>query len=309
MIRWSGLRIDILAFLILLMAGIPAFSAVYRSNELMMALEELPYATSSGYELETGDGVRILYLDGVEIARETVSDGFVVLDGSDGSCIVSRYDDDGRLVYRSDSGIETRYTYDDGGILSSATFTGPDGLVGVNEYFHTADGTITRIDSYQGGVYLFPSSSTFSFFLDGDSAVYMDDGADSVPAGEDVEKTGFSPLPDGGIMVSRSDGTVVEYDVSGRVVSTSGPDSSVSYSYDGDGNICLVTSTFGDRKVREEYSGGGLVSRMTDYDGGRMVEELFDAGGRVEVRYRDGNPYVRIVYDDDMSTVKEVVRL
>lgn len=309
MIRWSGLKTDFISFLILLQVCIPAFSTVYRSNGLMMALEELPHATSSGYELEIDGDVGILYLDGTEVARRTVSDGSVVLSGSDGSQVVSRYDGDGRLVYRSDSGIETRYAYDGRGILSSATFTGPDGLVGVNEYFHTPEGTITRIDSYQGGVYLLPSSSVFSFSIGDDSGVFTKDGAVSDPVVEDGEKSGFTPLPDGGVRVSRSDGTIVEYDGSGRIVATSGAGSSVSYSYDGQGNIMMVSSTFEDRKVVEEYSQGGLVSRMTEYDDGRTVEERFDNGTRVETRYRDKEPYVRIVYDEDMSTVREVVRL
>ncbi len=269
----------------------------------MMRLESLDGLACSGYELETEDGISILYLDGKEISR-------LIEDGSSSSVYHGdelveerRYDEEGRLVYIFDSGMEIRYFYDESGLLSSATFSTADGL-GVNEYVHDSFGSITRIDSYEGGVYLFPSSDLFSFSIAGEVRVFDNDGEE-----DGKEEAVFTSLPDGSIEASRRDGVVNVYDAQGRLSGRKDGDSSFSYAYDENGKLSSILEEYPDKSIKEVYEDDVLSSRITSYPDGRSVEERFEYGGKVEIRSRNSIPYVKIVYDFDMKTVKEVERL
>ena len=268
----------------------------------MMRLESQDGLMSSGYELETDGSVSILYLDGKEILRR-IEDGFSssVYQG-DELVEERRYDQEGRLAYIFESGNETRYFYDGSGLLSSATFSSSDGL-GVNEYVHSSSGAISRIDSYEGGVYLFPSDDLFSFFLADEVRVF------DKKEEKEEEAASFTALPDGGIEASRQDGVVNAYDAQGRLVSRKDGDSLFSYAYGDDGKLSSVIEEYPDKSIKETYEDGAILSRITSYPDGRSVEERFEDKGKVEIRSRDFVPYVKIVYDLDMKTVKEVERL
>lgn len=305
MIHWSVSTLKrLFAVFIPFLCILPLDAAFYKSNALMMRLEDQEGLVYSGYELEIKDGLSILYLDGKEVLR-------LVEDGSSASVYQGdelveerRYDEEGRLVYFFDSGTEIRYYYDGSGILSSATFSNADGL-GVNEYVHSPLGAITRIDSCDGGIYLFPSSELFSFGLADDVRVF-----DKNEENEDEEEAvAFTSLPDGGIEASRKDGVVNIYDAQGRLSSRRDGDVLFSYAYDEDGNLSSVLEEYPDRSIKETYVDDALSSRITSYPDGRSVEERFEDKGKVEIRSRNSVPYVKIVYDLDMKTVKEVERL
>lgn len=308
MIPWSVSKAErCAAFLLIIFICCSSYASFYSSNALMMKLEEKDGLDMGGYELESFQGTDILYLDGNEVSRR-VSDGSAVRIEEDGVVVnIVGYDGQGRPGYRFEDGIESRYSYTEDGLLFSVSVTGPDGLEDVKQYYHSPSGDIVRMDSSDGGVYLFPGPSLFSFSLGDEMHVFSSMEEKAAP---DDDGTVFTSLDDGGMEAVRPDGSVVRYDAEGRIVGLSSGGRVSSYTYFPDGGLESVSTVFDGCTELETYGEDGvLVSRLTSYPGGRAVREDFSDNVRVETRYRDSSPYVRIVYEADMKTVKEVVRL
>lgn len=250
------------------------------------------------------------------------------------------YDATGRLVRKEsfDNGeataIETM-TYSAGRLAESENRT-PDGEVLWRDRFvYDSEGLLRRVvRAYPSGderrsEYTFQGGSLLQeWHGNGGAGILIRYGA----AGREVARENW----DGDVLVTRESfeyadsgvirrsvvtdfaedsRTVVTYDADGRPVAeerTVGETvaSTVTYEYDGE-----------DLAVRREESGEGLLETRYEYEGGEIAAESFytdglltkrilypEEGRRVEERFRVGDLFLRIYFEDDVRTREEVIR-
>lgn len=291
--------------LILLLSLHPLFSSTYfESNELMQRKGEIEALSGYSWELETKSGEDILYKDGiVHSSKRYHSDGYEMLrDGYrervilNSSGLIER-----KLVEWEDRSEEYNYFYDDG-VLSSYNLSVNGEMARMVEYLTAESGALVAFES-NGMHYL--STDFFVFTSDG-ATVRVEDGntEESVDLDCDIEA-----LSDGGY-IKRTAGYEARYSSLGRLMWENSDGVENSYHYNEDGTLSLRSTTDGSETVDEYFENGRAYRIVTKKDNDILSDKTYLESGEIEeIRYLEGKPSYKIIYDRDGKRVKEVVKL
>ncbi len=289
-------------------------AAFFSSNALGQDLGPIPALAGSGYEGESSDGRIVIYSDGVPV-RERLEDesGYTVTAG--GIEEIVAFDSEGRRrswTLRSPGREETHTYFYDGSRLASVSVSVDGNLERRVVYLETPSGTLAGL-SGSGRSYISPD---FYIYEEDDGFVRFS----YHESGRTVRTDSFSEAPeytiaDDGCWTERTVGEdgeeiIRRYDPQGRLAEETAGGVITAYAYGDDGDLSEVSVTDGGSVEHTIYSNGRRVASEYLLDGIMQRERHYpDDGGIEEIRYRDGIPEYRILFDGDGQRVKEVERL
>ena len=293
------------AFLfLLLLIPVPLFSAVFTSNSIAQALEEKDALEGTGYELETGDRGYTLYLDGAPIEERSADDGGYTIVSEDRE---ERVDTENgrrtrRIVKEGDS--ETIYTYFyDGDRLSSVSISTDGSLEKRIIYLDTASGTPAAL---AGDIEGYITPSYYIYTLDGTVIKAEGESGWTPPASYILQSDGTWRES------TVVDGRPVErvYSPTGLLLSTEGSGVMEEFRYSSDGELLSSVERRGGNTDVTRYENGNVKS-ISHYSGTELasVRTYLDSGDVEEIRYENGSPRARILFDSDGLRIKEVENL
>ncbi len=291
--------------LLLLLISLPLYSAPFASNALGQDLGPIDALTGSGYEGESADGRTLIYLDGEIIKeRESLSDGYIIREGEREERVIA---ENGRRVSRTitEPGRieEYRYTYEDD-VLSSVTYSVNGEIESITDYIETPSGTLAGI------------SGTEENYFTPEYLVYVRDGnvlrAYYAPRDAEIPE-GYTQREDGSwIGTYTSAGETIErvYSQDGLLLSEKREGREDIYSYDENGTLIQDEVIEGDTRMVIWYEDGRPTRSERYYQDRIIADRVYREDDRIsETRYRDGEPYARILFDRDGLRVLEVENL
>lgn len=290
--------------LLCLLLPLPLSAAVFSSNSIGQEISPKEMLDGSGYELEREGGVSTLYMDGNPVMVRTESDeGYTVeSEGYEESVVIS----DGRRERSTirEGGRETSYTYFyDGDRLSSVSISVDGELAKRIVYLDTASGTPAAFSGDISG-YILPSC--YIYTLDGSVIRSDNDSSWIPPMSYTLEENGNWREE------STIDGRPVTkiYSPEGWLLSAEGSGVVEEYRYSDDGTLLSAIERRGRQSKVTRYAEGKAVSVST-YDGSALqsVRSDLDDGSIEEIRYEDGKPRARIIFDSDGLRIREVENL
>lgn len=272
---------------------------------------------ASVWQVQDQDQGYVLMVDGQPyLTLERGADSQVV--EMEGQRIVRTFDE-GRLVsvnVEDASGITTyAYEYADDGSLQRIIGSKDGQVIGTRQYhWSPLTGLAYYTDLGPDGLFLY-SGDSLSMRL-GDT-VRVQDSQEAI-----MElRTGLSPGSCADLERGQDGSATLREEVDGGVLTTtfdpsyrpvreefSDPEGAVLWAevheYDNTGSLFLSRRDEGARRTDSYYSMGMLTQQVV-FDGDVVLERRSwpGDGTRIVIRYRNGGPYARIVYDDDSQAV------
>lgn len=290
-------RASVILFLFTII--LPLSASFYSSNALGQKKELIASLDQSGWVLETKENEEILYHDGNEVKRKTVSGRVTVLSEGGREETIIRNEEgliERRIITEDGKKEEYNYFYS-GSLLTSYNYSLDSELVEKVEYITTDEGLLLYYRVKDRGVYI-----TQRYFVDSSGrkvSILSSPGENEIITKE---------TPDGGYIESSS-GREYTYDKNGRIVKEKGGETLIEYSYNEDGTLEERKETTGERIIVTEYGEREVISTYTT-DGVKISERTERDDGTIEEkRYIDGEARYYFLYDRDGRRLMEAGRL
>ncbi|MBQ0070938.1 MAG: hypothetical protein KBS81_03645 [Spirochaetales bacterium] len=292
-----------LFLLFLVVLSLAAYSAVYRSNGLGQKLEAKESLENLGFELLVQDDTETLYEGGVpSFVLTRLADGYEKKQGDLTERVFT--DEKGkpqrRILTTSEKTEEYNYFYEDR-LLSSYNYSLDGEVLRTVRYLRTKEGTLLGFEDEEGLTYL--SSRFFVYEEDGKAVLvdpFQEDTVEALPE-RLVEEN-----PDGGYTEILGEKSRT-YDGNGRLVEEKETEKRILYSYGEDGGLVSIRTEESSSILVTEYV-DGKAARTLEYDEREVlktISTILPDGTIEEIRYVDGVPRYRFVFDRDGKRVRE----
>ena len=289
----------VLSLLILIFLSLSLSASYYVSNALAQKKGSAESVTSSEWILEVNGNAEILYHDGTEYSRKTVSSSGWTRTRDGGEERVWLNSDgniERKIIHSGDVTVEYNYIYS-GTLLRGYNYSQNGELLYKVEYVTTSDGVLLYYREKDEGVYI-----TDDWFV-------YENGERMEVGSFDTASVISTPTEDGGYE-EVSDGVTRRYDRNGRLVSEKGDAVDITYSYLDNGTLAERKETKSDGIYITTYTDGEEVLSRYSSSGVKISERRTLEDGSVEERrFVDGEARYVFIYDSDGRRIKEAYAL
>lgn len=307
-------------FLLILLLNANLFATTYSSNAIGQKIAPIEALVGSGYEVEEDGNVTTLYLDGKTLEQTIIQDDVKTI--RRGDRVESIKTEDGHIVYRSvqdgDEQSETFYEWDDDSLLRKRNVKNGEMesiityimdnevLLGYQEVL-LDDKKLTFINQKRLG-YTLEDSLKGEVINHYDNLIFKSEfsSSEEIKAPVIEEKEDKIILTD----VKGDESTKTTYEKSGLIVEKEKKVNDdvvkhTSYSYDDERAIKEEVTEEGDKKIVSSYSGGKL-EKVTTYLNDELFSIRYYDAEIYEIRYKNGKPFARLLYDEDGKSLLEL---
>lgn len=308
--------------LVFLLLSSSLYAASFESNLLAQRLNPIEQLSNRGYELSVMEAKEVLYKDGVVIQEKTITPSSIEVKRG-GKTETTRYEDGvvvSLLVEEKEKREETFYEYEDktlfrkrvvvNGELERIITYYNDGatLVGYqiveldktsSVFFSSNTVSYTLQDKNEGeGIAMYPngllvrnefSASTFS-----SSEVTVEDNKLVLTDKKSDESIKVSTYDEKGLLTNR------------QVTKAEEVLEATDFNYTDQGVITREESVLGNVKTVKLYEEGKLISQTTTIDG--IIDKIryYEEDGEFEIKYKNGKPFAKLIYDEDGKSLLDL---